>query len=94
MKRKNKGFIGIIVLIILGLAALKYFFDWSIFDAASTEEGQGTISYIRQILDTVWSYLEAPVKFIWNEIVWPLLNLAWQSLQAFIEVGKDNVAGA
>lgn len=87
---KQRGFIGILVLIIIALAALKYFFNWSIFDAAASEEGRGTISYIRDILDTIWSYLAFPVTFTWNEVVWPLLKLAWQSLQAFIEWGRNN----
>ena len=87
---RQKGFIGILVLIIIALAALKYFFNWSIFDAAASEEGRGTISYIRDILNTIWSYLAAPVTFIWNEVVWPLLRLGWQSLQAFIEWGRAN----
>ncbi len=94
MKRGFKGgFIGILILIIIALALLKYFFNWSIFDAAASEEGRGTIGYIRDIFNTVWSYLAAPVTFAWNEVVWPLLKLAWQSLQAFIEWGRSNAQG-
>lgn len=88
--KKNGGFIGIIVLIIIGLAALKYFLNWSIFDAAASEEGKGTISYIRDVLNGIWSYIGYPVRFAWNEVVWPLLNVAWQSLQAFIEWTRAN----
>ena len=87
---RQKGFIGILILIIAALAALKYFLNWSIFDAAASEEGRSTIGYIRDVFNFVWSYLSFPVTFAWNEVVWPILKLGWQSLQAFIEWGRNN----
>ena len=81
-----------VLIIIIVLAALKYFLNWDIFDAASSAQGQGTIAYIRDIVNTVWSYIGNPVMFVWNNIFWPILNLAWQSLQAFIEWGRTNAA--
>jgi len=51
---KNKGFIGKLLLIIIGLALLKYFFDWSIFDAIESERGRTTIAYIKNILTYIW----------------------------------------
>lgn len=89
-KKGSRGFIGWLMLIIIALALLKYFFNWSIFDAAASEEGRSTIAYIRDILNLVWSYLAAPVTFVWNEAVLPLLKLAWQSLQALLEWGNAN----
>ena len=71
---RNRGLIKTVVLLIIALAALKYFFDWSIFDAIESERGRETVSYIRSVLDTLWSYLETPVSYIWNEVVWPMLN--------------------
>jgi hypothetical protein len=91
MKSKgDRGFIGTIFLVIVGLAALKYFLNWDIFDAAKSEEGRSTIGYIRDIINTIWSYIETPATFAWNNIVWPLLSLFWQSLQAFLEWGRAN----
>ncbi|MEK7175943.1 MAG: hypothetical protein AAB695_01035 [Patescibacteria group bacterium] len=55
----ERGFIGMLLLIILGLAALKYFFNWSIFDAAGSEQGRNTVLYIRDIFTTLWSYLKS-----------------------------------
>ena len=81
----DKGFIGTIILVIIGLAALKYFFDWDVFDAANTEEGQGTIAYIRNIFDFIWNIIGTPVEFIWNNIIWPLLGVGWDNFFAFIE---------
>lgn len=71
---QNKGFIKGLLLIIIGLALLKYFFNWSIFDAVESKEGRETISYIRNILNTLWSYLETPLAYIWREVVLPLIN--------------------
>lgn len=91
LKREtNRGFVMIVVLIIAGLAALKYFLNWDIFDAASSEQGQSTIGYIRDLVNTVWSYLEAPVRFAWNEVAWPILLFAWHSLQQLISMGRAN----
>ena len=91
-KQEDRGFIEIVVLIIIALAALKYLLDWDIFDAAASEEGQGTISYLRKIFDTVWTYIGSPVTWTWNNVFWPILELGWRSLQEFIEWGKDNAA--
>lgn len=88
--KKDKGFISIIIVIILGLAALKYFFNWSIFDAAASPEGQGTIGYIRDILNTLWRYIGAPVTWLWNNVIWPLLDVAWQGLRELIERGRGS----
>lgn len=65
----NKGFIGYLILIIIALAFLKYFFNWSIFDVVASEEGRSTINYIREILNTVWSYVRIPVLFIWQRVL-------------------------
>lgn len=86
----EKGFIKWLVLAIIALALLKYFLNWDIFAAAETEEGQGTIAYIAQLLQTVWSYIGGPIEFIWSEILWPLIDLFWQTFKAFIEWGQEN----
>lgn len=67
MKRRG-GFISTIVVIILALAAAKFFFDWDIFDAAETPEGQGTVVYIRRVLDVIWSYLAYPLGWLWENL--------------------------
>ncbi|MEK7187141.1 MAG: hypothetical protein AAB690_02490 [Patescibacteria group bacterium] len=79
-----------LLVIVAGLAALKFFFNWDIFDAAASEQGISTIRYIRNVLNFIWSYVEMPVKFAWNEVLWPLIDLFWQTLQAFIDWGKNN----
>ncbi|MEK7227663.1 MAG: hypothetical protein AAB641_02115 [Patescibacteria group bacterium] len=61
---KERGFIGTVFLIIIGLAALKYFFNWSIFDAINSEQGRGTLLYLKEILN----YLKGLVLSIWSYI--------------------------
>ncbi|MBI2086578.1 MAG: hypothetical protein HYT69_00140 [Candidatus Zambryskibacteria bacterium] len=60
----NRGFIGTIFLIIIGLAALKYFLNWSIFDALDSEQGRATLEYLKKLFNylkeltlSLWSYL-------------------------------------
>ena len=88
--KKDKGFVTTVLLIIVGLALLKYFFNWSIFDAAASEEGRSTISYIRDVLNTVWSWIEAPVKFIWNEVLKPFLDYFKDALGEMIQEGRNS----
>ncbi|HEY9582852.1 MAG TPA: hypothetical protein VJK09_00870 [Candidatus Paceibacterota bacterium] len=67
--KKDNGFISWLILIIVALALLKYFFNWSIFDAAASEQGRSTINYIRDVLNTTWSYIRTPVIFIWQRVL-------------------------
>ncbi len=89
MEKGNRGFIQLIVLVIIGLAALKYFLNWSIFDAASSAEGRSTISYVRDIVNFIWSYIGYPVTWTWHNVVWPLLSLAWDNFRMLIEQGRN-----
>lgn len=47
-----------LVLIVIVLAALKYFLDWSIFDIVDSERGRVTVEYISDV---------------WDEIIWPAI---------------------
>ena len=69
MMKKDKGFISWLILLIIALALLKYFLNWSIFDAIESERGRETVSYIREVLDTVWSYVRTPVLFVWQKVL-------------------------
>lgn len=91
-KEEQKGFIHLILLGLVALALLKYSFDWSIFDALASEQGQGTVTYIRRVLDTIWSYISAPVTFVWNYVIWPVLEFSWQSFQMLLDQGREAAA--
>lgn len=66
---KDKGFVSLIIIIIVALALVNYFWGWSIFDAASSEKGSATLNYVKELLTTIWSYLKAPVAWIWARII-------------------------
>lgn len=74
---------------LIALATLKYVYDWSLFDALASEEGKGTVEYIRDLLDAIWFYIGAPVTFAWNNVVWPVLEFAWDSFQLLLEAGRE-----
>lgn len=90
---KDGGLIGMIVLIVVALALLKYFLDWSVFEAASTPQGHETVSYTGQVIETIWSYLRVPIHFVWDKVAWPLLSLFWQTFQNFLVFSKKASTG-
>jgi len=81
---KQDGFIALILIFIIALALLKYFFNWSIFEASATPQGQETVSYTRHLLDTIWYYIQAPIAWIWNHIIWPVIGFVWRAFQDLI----------
>ena len=54
----NRGFIGNLILLTIGLALAYYFFDWSIFDAIKSDKGMATIDYIQDVFSASWSYIK------------------------------------
>ncbi|MES2214379.1 MAG: hypothetical protein V4465_03280 [Patescibacteria group bacterium] len=90
--RNERGFIGTIILVIIALALLKYFLNWSVFDAAASPQGKETVSYTHQVISTVWHYISAPVTFVWYKVLWPLLSMIWSTFQAFISWGQHTAS--
>ena len=86
--KRERGFILWIIVAIIALAALKFFLNWDIFDAAASDQGKSTIEYVRTIVNIVWGVIAVPVTFVWSKIIWPLLAIAWDSLQMLIEKGR------
>ena len=62
--KKDRGFVGIIVIGLLALVALKYFFDFSIFAWARTSEGRGALIYLKDLL--IW--LKGAILALWGYI--------------------------
>jgi len=92
MKKQQGGFIGLIVLIIIALIVLKYLYNFSIFEAANSPQGQSTISYTQQVLGSIWSVIGPSVNFIQNQIFFPLVGMIWNNFQSFIQWGQQNAA--
>lgn len=62
--KKQEGFIGLLFLILVALVALKYFFDFSIFEWSRTDEGHEALIYLKDIL--VW--LKESLLALWAYI--------------------------
>lgn len=92
MKKRNGGFIGIIILIIVALIVLKYIYNFSLFDAAASPQGQSTISYTQQLFNTTWSIIGPSVTFFENQIFFPLIGVIWHNFQSFLAWGQQNAA--
>ena len=87
--KKNRGFIGIIVLIVVAIIILSYLgFDLKkIFTSDLTQKN---FSYVTSFVKDIWSnYLSVPFTFVWNEAVKPLLLLAWKTFMAGVDGIKN-----
>lgn len=89
---RRKGFIGFLALLIVALALLKYFFDWSIFEAATSEQGRKTVIYIKEVIGYVSSYFTIFFSSVWNKIIWPVFQFIWPSLQTLFQWGRTNAS--
>ncbi len=92
MKSKKGGFIGLIILIIIALIVLKYLYNFSVFEAAGTPQGQSTINYTQQVFGTIWSVIGPSVTFVQNQIFFPLVGVIWANFQSFLQWGQQNAA--
>jgi hypothetical protein len=91
--KKNEGFISLIIIIVIALAAAKYFFGWSVLSAISSSEGQGTVGYLKDVWNVVWRYIGAPLNWAWDNVIWPLLDVAWTGFQQLLELGRGASSG-
>jgi hypothetical protein len=95
--KKEKGFIQIIVIIIIALAALKYTFDFSIIDFIAQDRVKDTISYIwNDVIVFLWvNYLGAPIIWAWEtgkdlaKIGWENFILVLDKIKGIAEAVKD-----
>jgi hypothetical protein len=87
--KKQQGIIGLLILIIIALILLKYFLNWSVFDAANSSQGKDTIGYTQVLLNTIWNYIGAPLTFIWDKIFMPIITLIWDNFLAFLSWGHQ-----
>lgn len=89
-KKKEGGFIGLIIILIVAFALAKYFFQWSIIDFIRNPKVLEVFTYIKKFLLLVWNILLVkPVSFIWNEVVvgiiWKTIILAYDLLKSWVD---------
>jgi hypothetical protein len=79
-KDKQKGFIGLIIVLIFALSLAKYFFDWSAVDFLKSPKLLEVLIYIKKFVLIVWkTILVTPATFIWNEVV---VGIIWKTIVA------------
>jgi hypothetical protein len=93
--KKEKGFIQLIIIVIIALAALKYVFDFSIIDFLAQDKAKETIDYIwNDIIVFLWvNYLGAPIIWAWD-IGKDLAKLGWENFILVLDKIKDIVETA
>lgn len=73
----QKGFLKIILLVVVAILILSYF-GFSIKDIAESETSKSNFSYVWGFLSYVWNtFLVAPISFVWNVIV---VGIFWNKL--------------
>jgi hypothetical protein len=85
----KRGFIGAIVLIVLALAALKFFFHFNIVDFLKSPDVVSFFSYIKKFFHIIWfKYIGGVFWYIWNDIVidviWKTLGEGYALLKAYV----------
>ncbi|MEI7513476.1 MAG: hypothetical protein WCJ74_02550 [bacterium] len=89
MKISKRGFIGIIVLVVIAILLLSYLgFDLKkIFTAPAVKNN---FSYVWGFISNIWmNYLSVPFTFLWGEAVKPVLELAWKTFMLGIDAIKS-----
>ena len=82
MKNSNqKGFLQIIIVIIIALALLKYLFHFSIIDFVKKPDVADTIKYI-------WNDI---ILFLWNNYIKDPFFWAWDNFKLLSKVGWENL---
>ena len=74
----NKGFIKAIIIIIIALVILGYVFNLSIVDVLNNPKVQQSLAWLWNLILVIWSYIQAPIMYLWNNFVLAL----WNAVQA------------
>jgi len=65
----NKGFIKMIIVIIIALIILGYFFNIRITDILNSANVQSNLSWFWGLIVKIWNFISYPFMFIWNRYV-------------------------
>ncbi|MCC7004927.1 hypothetical protein IT397_03355 [Candidatus Nomurabacteria bacterium] len=86
---QKRGLVGTIVVIIVAIIVLSYL-GFDLRKIFQSEYMQSNFSYIGEILRKVWeNYLARPIIFLWERVVLPLLNIAWNAFTTGLDKLKS-----
>ncbi len=80
MKKDQRGFLQIIIVIIIALALLKFVFDFNIIDFIKKPKVAETISYI-------WNDI---ILFLWNNYIEGPFFWAFKNVKLLAKIGWEN----
>lgn len=82
----GRGFIWIIIIIVIALLVLSYY-GFSLRNLANSPTTQDNFSYIWNNIVYIWNtYLEGPATYLWNTFI----NLIWNPAIQNLENMKNN----
>ena len=80
----NRGFIKIILLIVLALIVLG-FFGYNLKDIVNSPDVKGNFAYVWDLLVKLWNWILTPLSWVWENIV---IKLVWNNLQLILNKGQ------
>jgi hypothetical protein len=73
-KNRNRGLIKMIIVILIALLLLAYF-GLNLRSIVGSQTFVDNWNYLAGLISTIWNdYLKAPVMFLWNSIIVPLIS--------------------
>ena len=88
--KKDKAFVGIIVLVIIAILLLSYL-GFDLKKIFTSDVVKNNFSYVWNFLKDLWNgYLVKPWNFIWDSAFKPLLSIMWKAFLA----GLDGIKNA
>jgi hypothetical protein len=79
MNSQQGGFLKAIIIIVIALVILGYVFHISITDVLNDPKVQQSLQWLWGIILTIWSYIQAPIMYVWNNFV---IGVVWNAIKA------------
>jgi sensor histidine kinase YesM len=85
-KEGQKGFIGLLIVLIVSIVFLKYVFDFNLVEFLKSPKVLEVLSYIKRFFVLIWDkFLVGPAIWIWDNIV---IDIIWKILKNGFEILK------
>jgi hypothetical protein len=86
----KRGFIGLIITLVVALALAKFYFDWNFIDFFNSIKTSEVFIYLKKFALLVWGkFLVGPVVFIWNfvfvDIIWKTFVSLFDMLKVWVD---------
>jgi hypothetical protein len=75
----KRGFIKAIIIVLIAIVILGYVFHISILDILNNTKVQESLGWLWNLIVAIWSYVQAPIMYIWNTFV---IGIIWNAVKA------------